>query len=228
MYKVLIFDFDGTLCNTLPATQHAMRAAFLEVLQEAPSDQAIAEVVSLGLSLEKSILSLCHHFPTSNPETIAELVTQYREHYKNSEAQHCVLYHGCKALLEFARSRAAQVVILSNKGQAAVERAVAQFDIARHIDLILADSPDLARKPNPEAFTKLIFPHFKNYALSDFLMVGDTLADITFAQNARIDSCWAAYGYGVAKICRAANPTFRINSLNELIALLELEKQSSF
>lgn len=220
MYKVLIFDFDGTLCNTLPATQHAMRAAFLEVLQEAPSDQAIAEVVSLGLSLEKSILSLCHHFPTSNPETIAELVTQYREHYKNSEAQHCVLYHGCNALLEFARSRAAQVVILSNKGQAAVERAVAQFDIAQHIDLILADSPDLARKPNPEAFTKRIFPHFKNYALSNFLMVGDTLADITFAHNAQIASCWATYGYGQREACLAADATYHIDKLRDLEEIL--------
>lgn len=221
MYKVLIFDFDGTLCNTLPATQYAMREAFLEALNVAPSIQSIANIVSLGLPLEKSISTLYCDITGEETDKTEELVTLYREHYKSNGEQQCLLYQGCEEFLNFATSRDIQIVILSNKGQAAVERAVKQLSIAQHIQLIIADVANLPKKPAPEAFTKRIQPHFSDMKLNDFLMIGDTDADIVFAHNAGIDSCWAAYGYGNKESCEAARPTYRIETLNALTSLVK-------
>ena len=70
------------------------------------------------------------------------------------------------------------------------------------------------------AYTDFIQPKFKEIDPKQILMVGDTPADLLFAQNIGADSCWAEYGYGDAKTCRALNPTYTIKHLTDILAIL--------
>ncbi|HEY6375047.1 MAG TPA: HAD hydrolase-like protein, partial [Edaphobacter sp.] len=51
-------------------------------------------------------------------------------------------------------------------------------------------------------------------------VVGDTETDILFAKNANLLSCWATYGYGDARRCKALSPDFELHKLTDLPALI--------
>ena len=59
---------------------------------------------------------------------------------------------------------------------------------------------------------------FEGQSPGDFVMVGDTAADIGFAQAAGIASCWVSYGYGDADTCRSMKPDFVVDTLSDLLA----------
>jgi phosphoglycolate phosphatase len=88
-------------------------------------------------------------------------------------------------------------------------------------ELILGDNGQIILKPNPAAFHSIIKPLFPELDNSQVLMVGDTAVDLLFAKNAGIDVCWAAYGYGDRAQCLALEPTFAIDDISELAALVK-------
>jgi phosphoglycolate phosphatase len=65
-----------------------------------------------------------------------------------------------------------------------------------------------------------VMPLFVGATASEFLMIGDTSADIAFARAVGIKSCWASYGYGDRETCRALAPDYEIASISDLIAIV--------
>ena len=53
------------------------------------------------------------------------------------------------------------------------------------------------------------------------LIVGDTEADILFAKNAGLRSCWASYGYGDEAVCKALAPEFILPDIARLPGLIQ-------
>ena len=110
--------------------------------------------------------------------------------------------------------------MVSNKAVAAVNTALERFQLKQYITAVVGDTKTLRKKPDPMAYTDFIQPKFKEIDPKQILMVGDTPADLLFAQNIGADSCWAEYGYGDAKTCRALNPTYTIKHLTDILAIL--------
>jgi phosphoglycolate phosphatase len=54
----------------------------------------------------------------------------------------------------------------------------------------------------------------------EVLMTGDTHADILFAKNCGLTSCWAAYGFGNRSACEALQPDYTIQQISELLELV--------
>ena len=74
-------------------------------------------------------------------------------------------------------------------------------------------------KPDPKFFD-IIFESIKNKDKSSILMIGDDLTfDVQGAINAGIDSCWI--NKKSKKNSLRINPTFKINSLKELLVYLD-------
>jgi phosphoglycolate phosphatase len=58
----------------------------------------------------------------------------------------------------------------------------------------------------------------------DYIMVGDTEADLCFARDVGIMSCWASYGYGDRDGCRALAPDYEIAAFPGLIQIVSLAR----
>ncbi|WP_205503023.1 HAD family hydrolase [Rufibacter psychrotolerans] len=222
-FPVVIFDFDGTLCATQEAILYTFKQAFEQKGLVPPAEDVIKKAIGTGGNLSEMLPLL--HPPLQGPQNEQELqdwVLHYRHIYDTDGGRLTTLFHGAQELLPYLQQLGIACVVISNKGQRAIEDALTRFGLRQYFELIIGDNPQvpLRKKPHPMAYQQVIQPRYPHVSAEQVLMVGDTDADLFFANNAGLSSCWAAYGYGAEETCRAANPSYTIHSLEQLYAIV--------
>lgn len=218
LFNYYIFDYDGTICNTFPTISYAMNQAFEANGLPAPHEAAMLKAVSNGGNLQDTIRWL---HPTASTSATEGITKSYRQLYSEHDARLTVLFDGAANVFRQLKEAGKTIVVLSNKGIAAVQQSLTHHGLSDMTDLVIAEgfSPalKLRSKPDPMIYHHVII---KKYPISDgreVLMTGDTHADIQFAKNAGIVSCWAAYGYGQPAACEALLPDFTIKQISAIL-----------
>ncbi|UOQ77436.1 HAD family hydrolase [Hymenobacter sp. 5516J-16] len=206
-YSLLLFDYDGTLCDTRNAIKYSLRRTFQEFGLVEPVEPALQAVVQQGLPLAETLLAL---HPAGTSPLPATWVETYRRIY-SAEAEPLVTpFPGAQQVLATAVARGCTVAIISNKGLAILENSLARLGLRAYAALVLGDDPTAATplplKPDPALFTQRIQPQFPQFTSATTLMIGDTATDLQFAHNCGIAACWASYGFGHALIMPPLNP----------------------
>jgi len=222
-YSLYLFDYDGTLCDTRQAIAYSFRRTFAHYRVAPPAPAVLAAANARGLILA----DMFRHFnPALTAAEVAEWVLTYRAIYVTEAEPLVTPFPGARALFEQLTGRGAQLAVLSNKGVAVLEASLEQLGLRPYVSLVVGDGsrPDkpLAKKPDPMMFHELVRPRFPQLPPARMLMIGDTPADLEFARNCGIDSCWVSFGFGDAAECQAWQPTHVVASLAE-IGLLPTE-----
>ena len=98
-YRLLVFDWDGTIINSASAIAECIRLAAADVGLPVPTKEQASHVIGLGLHD-----ALRHAVPDLRPEHVPEFVERYREHFRASE--HTMdLFGGMRELLQSLRAR---------------------------------------------------------------------------------------------------------------------------
>jgi len=213
-FRVYLLDFDGTLAATRPAGLACLTHTLSERGVTVAPD-LIEAVIGSGVPLEAAIAVLA---PGLTASDILACTVRYRELYPDIDGRMTSLFGGVHETMAALHRDDRKIVVLSNKGRGALEAALARFDLLGMASAVLAADPGLPVKPDPQAFHQRVRPLFADVAAADFVMVGDTAADIGFAQAAGIASCWVSYGYGDAETCRSMKPDFVVDTLSDLLA----------
>ncbi|UOR06010.1 HAD family hydrolase [Hymenobacter aerilatus] len=220
-YSLLLFDYDGTLCNSEAAILHSLRQVFAYYQVPLPPNAELERVVSLGLTSPDTLQTL--HPSLAGAELAAWLLT-YRSIYTNEGEELVRPFAGAHEVLAAARARNIAVAIISNKGAVTLETSLTRLGLRADVQLLVGDGsyPDqqLPLKPSPVLYKQIVQPYFASVPPAATLMIGDTAADLLFARNCGIDACWARYGFGDADACRALAPKHQIGSLREIVRLL--------
>jgi phosphoglycolate phosphatase len=218
-YKVIVFDYDGTLFDTRPAIIHCIQRAFAACGRPIPALEAIAGTVRTGLPLQETFFVLDKNLRTERT-TLNEIVKTYRKIYLDEGAPLTKPFVGVSDALQDIHARGTKCVVVSNKGIAAIHQSLDQSQLSSFVDLVFGDEPGLPKKPDPAILTDHILPRYAPLRREQMLVVGDTEVDILFAKRARISCCWASYGYGEAERCRKLAPQHEISSIADLPALV--------
>jgi phosphoglycolate phosphatase len=215
-YKLIIFDFDGTLAITHKAIVSCITKTF-ESFGNTPPDLDTIQA-TIGINLPNTFKML---HPAIEEGAIPEWVETYRSYYRTEGEKQLDLFPGTKEILQLASKSGLSLGVFSNKHLSFVNLFLEKLRINTFFDLILGDNGQIIQKPNPSVFHSIIKPLFPELDNSQVLMVGDTAVDLLFAKNAGIDVCWAAYGYGDRAECLALAPTFAIDDISELAAIVQ-------
>ena len=215
-YKLIIFDFDGTLAITHKAIISCITKTFESFEVEPPAADTIR--ATIGINLPNTFKML---YPAIEESAIGEWVETYRSFYRTEGEKQLDLFPGTKQFLQLANNLGLNLVVFSNKHVSFVNLFLKKLRINGFFDLVLGDDGQIIQKPNPTVFYSIIKPLFPELDNSQVLMVGDTAVDLLFAKNAGIDVCWAAYGYGDRAECLALVPTFAIDNISELAAIVQ-------
>lgn len=208
-YELLIFDWDGTLCDSIGRIVDSMRAAAsLDGLGER-SDEAIKGIIGLGLP--EAIATL---YPELVEVGRVEVFRQrYAERYMALDMRPSPLFSGVVECLESFRRRGLRMAVATGKSRRGLDRVLAghgwldYFEITRCAD-------ETASKPDPLMLNEIL-AHC-GVLPEKALMVGDSSFDLDMARRAGIDS--VAVGYGAQSLSEllAFAPKLAINEFSEL------------
>lgn len=187
-YSAVIFDFDGTICDTgegiLKSAQYALEAFGYEV----PDYKELTYFIGPPL-----LVTFQEKFG-ADPATADELVKKYRERYTNKGLLESCLYDGIKELLAALKKENIKLGIASSKPQDYVEALLDHFGIRSYFDVICGVSftADCESKANiiSRCVKELEIPG------NEILMAGDKSYDIDGAKANLIDSAGVLWGYG--------------------------------
>jgi phosphoglycolate phosphatase len=218
-FRVVVFDYDGTLFDTRPAIVHCIQRTFAEANRALPEIEAIAATVKTGATLHKTLAAL---EPQLGGDRMAleGMVGVYRKIYLAEAAPFLKPYLGASATLQRLNADGIKNLIISNKGSAAIHKSLDESGLGSFVDMVFGDEPNLPKKPDPTILTGHILPRYAGLPRDHILIVGDTETDILFAKAAGIASCWASYGYGEPERCRNLRPDHVITTIEQLPALV--------
>lgn len=216
MFDLILFDYDGTLVDSMPSIVHSTRRLFEEKGLADPGEERVRTCIADGKGLEYFFRLLR---PELEENKLDQWIAQWRAIYDAEAHPYTTPYPGALDTLDTLSSMGIPCAIVSNKGQIALLRSVQAHGFAPLVQLVVGDDPGQPKKPKPEMYHQRIAPHFPGLDPTRVLMVGDSESDLAFGKAFGGSSCFATYGYGNRDTCLTIGAEMVINNLTELIKL---------
>ncbi len=220
-YSVLLFDYDGTLCDTRQAIYHSLRQVFRRHHAPVPTPAALDEITTLGLPMLDTLHALHPEGPAAD---VAAWVADYRAIYDAEGEPLAAPFAGAHEVLAQLQAQGHGLAVVSNKSLHTLHKSLARLALARYVSLVVGEGSlpggSGALKPSPAFYHEAVRPHFAPVPAEETLMIGDTPSDLLFARNAGLPACWATYGFGDAAACQALGPRHQISALREVLGLV--------
>lgn len=207
-YSTFLFDFDGTLLDSNAHVIRCFQLAFQDVLGVTLPEETITATFGIPLAEALEDLASAH---------AEELLRVYRKHSDACGMSLLQEIDGARAVLEALHARGCTNAIVTSKKEVNARAQMAHIGIDHLIDLLVGPEKTTAHKPDPAPV---------RYAIDaldadprDCLMIGDSPNDILCGKNAHIDTAGVRFTAVSLESLEAAQPTYMIGALSELLAL---------
>ncbi len=188
MYKAVLFDFDGTLCDTGEGIFKSALYALESLGYEVDRDEDLSFFIGPPL-----LVVFQEHYGASAAEA-EELVRKYRERYTNTGLYECELYDGAVRLLDALKKDGFLVGIASSKPTLYIEQLLDKFNIRKYFDAVCGVDFNTDCEPKPSIVARCI--ESLGVSADSVLVVGDRSYDIEGAKANGADSAGVLWGYG--------------------------------
>jgi phosphoglycolate phosphatase-like HAD superfamily hydrolase len=200
----LLFDFDGTLADTLPLCLLALRAGLLRHTGRIHSDQEIA--AHFGVSEEGIFRRLA-------PQAWRECLDTYAEEYERSHHLCPAPFPGVKELLARLRASGLHLGLVTGKGAGSLAISMRVLGLAGLVDEVRTGSTRADVKA--EQIAELVRTFGASAERTAY--VGDFPADVLAARAAGVWALAAAWAPGASVEALAAErPDALLRSTDEL------------
>ena len=213
-YELLIFDWDGTLVDSIGRIVESMHWAADSCELARCSDAQVKGIIGLGLP--EAIASL-------HPELVETALVErfrccYSERYLALEAEPSALFPGVAEALEMFRAQGYRLAVATGKSRHGLRRVLEgrgwldYFDVTRCAD-------ETASKPDPLMLEEIL--EHCGVPAERALMVGDSSFDLRMARDAGMDCVAVGYGAQPLAVLREHGPALAIENFMELHAWLD-------
>lgn len=188
-YKLVIFDLDGTLLDTLTDLANAANQTLAQwnFPQHAISDYRYFIGNGVHKLIERALPS-----DQRFPEMILHVVDRFKLNYVKTQTAHTKPYEGIPEVLEFLSGRSIKMAVASNKYHQASLEVVAHYFGNQYFDIVLGQRDGVEPKPNPQIVHDIL--SFTGCSANQTLFVGDSGVDMRTATQSNCTSAGAAWG----------------------------------
>lgn len=182
-YKLYLFDFDGTLFDTLKSSTYVFKEAFLQK----------------GISLKEEDVLEYTRVPI--PETYRKIVPNFKEedivpfldlitklvNSKESNKLVSIYNDTYETIIDLKMSEATLGIVTSNN-EKHVNDVLKMFDMEFGLfDVIVGNEKEKEPKPSPKPILAAIKALKETFSPKEIVYVGDAINDVLAAENAGID-----------------------------------------
>ena len=194
MYKLCVFDMDGTVVNSIGDIAAAMNRSLVKMGKRTYEDADYRQMVGDGMEV------LCRRaLPGAAEEEVQELIALYGADYLAHCCERSAPYNGIPELLEELKSRGAICAVLSNKPHNQALSVAEQLFKKDAFDTVLGFTEKFPPKPSPESLLYLIDKF--GAELSDTVYIGDSNVDIRLGKAAKVFTVGVTWGFrGAAEL----------------------------
>ena len=212
MKKLVIFDLDGTLLNTIGDLADAVDYVMRSRNQPEHTNAEYRQMVGGGI--KRLVERALPEELSKNEQYVEECVTQFRRYYVDNIDRHTIPYEGIPELLRKLQSEGVLLAVASNKFQHGTERLVAKFFGDIEFIAIEGNREGAPLKPDPAIIHNILCK--AGVEQCDAVMVGDSGIDIRTAAAANIDSIGVSWGFRFAEELYDAGAKVVVTTSEEL------------
>jgi phosphoglycolate phosphatase len=187
--RVLAFDLDGTLTDSVPDIAAAVNRTLASRGLPALSNPEVAAMVGDGL-----MPLIRRAFAAAGGEPDAEAGRDYLADYESKVAVDTKLYPGVVEALDVLRAEGWTLAVCTNKPTRAANMLLGSLGVADRFALIGGADLFAAHKPDPLHLRSTI--EAAGGSTERALMVGDHTNDVLAAQGCGVPVIFAGWGYG--------------------------------
>lgn len=206
-YRLLVFDWDGTLIDSAAAIVACIQAACRDLGLPVPDDARASHVIGLGLRD-----ALSYAIPGLPEEQYGRVTEHYRRHFLARDPQ-IPLFSGTESMLAGLRDRGHTLAVATGKSRAGLMRAMESTGLGKFFAASRC-ADQCAPKPAPDMLHELIDE--LDASASETLMIGDTVHDLKMAANAGVDALAVSYGAHPRSELVALGPLACVDNVDEL------------
>lgn len=218
-FKLIGFDLDGTLVNSLPDLALSLNSAFAEVgLPQAPEELVLTWIGNGADVLFAKGLDWTGRASEFSEEELKNIKRRFGHFYGENICNISKLYPNVKETLEALHAQGHILVVVTNKPTKHVLPVLQAFGIDHLFSETLGGQSLPAIKPHPAPLYYLcgkfgIYPH-------EMLFVGDSKNDILAAKAAGCQSVGLTYGYNYNIPISESEPDFVFNDFAEILTIV--------
>lgn len=214
MKKLVVFDLDGTLIDSVPDIADCLNITLKEYGFATCDYIEVAQMIGNGArNLVKSAVKT-----QLSDQKIDEILGAYTKVYASCKNEKTKVYSGIKETLVELKKRGYELAIFTNKPQVVTENVYETYFKGFGFYKVVGVSPEVKRKPDPS----VVFSMMQELCVSpeNTYFVGDGEADAEVAINAGVNGISVLYGYRTKEQLSVVGAKTFVNSATELLDVL--------
>lgn len=212
-YRLVIFDMDGTILNTLEDLTDALNYALKCSGYPLHTIEDVRRFVGNGIPklIERGV-------PAGTKEEDRERVHKdFMEYYQVHCADKTRPYAGIVELIEKLRKAGVLTAVVSNKADVAVKELCRQY-FDGCFDCAVGDRQGIRRKPAPDSVNEVL--RYLSVPREEAVYVGDSDVDIATADNSGLDSIIVSWGFREVPFLKEHGAKRIVDTPEEVAALV--------
>lgn len=213
--KLLVFDVDGTVLDTLDSIIHHVNESLHENgFYRVDDKEYFREILGYGSRylIEKALIFPYNHIYDKNLTT--EILDHYLERYNNNPSHLTDAFEGMKELLSDLKEEGYILVAYSNKPDSVLQKVIKEVLPENTFDFVTGIKSDMPSKPHPGALEDILKDF--NVSKEDAIYIGDSEVDVQTAQNAGVRSIAVTWGFRDREFLEEQKPDYIVDSMDEL------------
>ncbi len=213
--RLIIFDMDGTLIDSVGLIVETVTAAFHAINEPVPTETAIRAVSGITAREAMAIIA-----PAATPSRVEEIVDSYRSQYRQraGTAREPMFQGALDTLNRLQRQKDTVLAVATGKGYQGAVTLLERHKILDRFHSV--ETPDHNRgKPDPQMIETAM--EKAGATRRETVMIGDTVHDIRMAKAAGVKAIGVAWGYHTVFDLNEAGADVIVESFAELDAAID-------
>lgn len=213
MYRIAVFDLDGTILNTLEDLRDSLNHA---LAQYSLPQRTLPQVRSY---LGNGIRALVEcGVPKGTPAPIVDAVfAEFASYYPPHANIKTAPYPGIVDLFSRLRSMDIKIAVVSNKVDEAVQALCAHY-FPGMLDYCVGEKTGIRKKPCPDSVNHVL--ELFDIEPREALYIGDSEVDAQTAKNAKTDCALVSWGFRDEAYLKTLGTRYLVHTAREIFEII--------